>query len=507
MGSEAMNPGDQSSAELAPFNRIRVETALSRYPIHRLSKTGQVAIDIRELTDNNEVRIRWEVSHNSKYGQPGPLAYKLDTLIVNRRIEEAPRPIPRIIKIGCLKEICRELDIKEGGSGTRDVKRSMYQNAGAFITSKIRYRTANGSEKNIEFGGTRYNVVFTGESLPDGREADAVYIVLHDFYKEILDNVMTRPLDYNYLSELAPVPQRLYELLSYQMFAALKHDRPRAKLLYSELCSHGPQTRYFEFDKVKKQMFKIHQVHVKSGYIAKINYDQTTDADGKPDWVMLYQPGARAIAQHQAFTKRGGSDVLTSEPLTLAAEPAVLPGTARKPRKPAKAAALPPMAAELVDRGVTPERAGELAKLYPERIERQLEVLDWYASTRPGKITDPAAYLVKAIERNNAKPKGFKSRAERECQRQAQQAEDDRLAASRRADREAEAREQRIKARVAAHRQTLSPEQLAQVEAEAIAAASDEFRESLESPAMRLFRQTLITRIIDEHLARTLEDA
>ena len=502
-----MNPEEQSSTELAPLNRIRVETALSRYPIHRLSKTGQVAIDIRDLTDDGEVRIRWEVSHNSKYGQPGPLAYKLDTLIVNRRIEEASRPIPRIIKLGCLKEICRELNIVEGGSGSQQVKKSLHQNASTYITSKIRYRLANGRERNIEFGGTRYNVIFTGESLPDGRTADAVYIVLHDFYKEILDNVMTRPLDYDYLSELAPAPQRLYELLSYQMFAALKHDRPRAKLLYSELCSHGPQTRYFEFDKVKKQMFKIHQVHVKSGYIAKINYDQTTDADGKPDWVMLYQPGARAVAQYQAFAKRGGNDILASDPLPLAAEPAALPAPAKKARKPAKAQALPPMAEELVNRGVTPERAGELVELYPERIERQLEILDWYVNTKPGKITDPAAYLVKAIERNNAKPKGFVSQAERERQRQAQQAEDDRLAASRRADREAEARDRATKARVAAYRQSLSPEQLAQVEAEAIAAASDEIRESLDSPAMRLFRQTLISRMIDGHLSSTLEDA
>ena len=99
----------QDDAELAPLNPIRVETALSRYPVHRLAKHGDIAIDIREKNENGEVSIKWEVSHNSKFGQPGPLAYKLDTLIINRRIEEATRPIPRIIRLGSLNEICREL--------------------------------------------------------------------------------------------------------------------------------------------------------------------------------------------------------------------------------------------------------------------------------------------------------------------------------------------------------------------------------------------------------------
>ena len=68
------------TTDLSPPNAIRVETALSRYPVHRLAKRGDVTIDIQEHSDG-ELTTRWEVSHNSKYGQPGPLAYKLDTLV------------------------------------------------------------------------------------------------------------------------------------------------------------------------------------------------------------------------------------------------------------------------------------------------------------------------------------------------------------------------------------------------------------------------------------------
>src|SRR4051812_34965847 len=89
-----------SPGDVLPPSPIRVETALSRYPVHRLAKHGNIAIDISKKNEGGEAPIKWEVTHNSKYGQPGPLAYKLDTLLINRRIKEAPRPIPRLIKLG-----------------------------------------------------------------------------------------------------------------------------------------------------------------------------------------------------------------------------------------------------------------------------------------------------------------------------------------------------------------------------------------------------------------------
>jgi len=206
--------------ELSPPSPIRVETALSRFPVHRLAKHGEIAIDIREKNETGEVSIRWEVTHNSKYGQPGPLAYKLDTLIINRRIEEAGRPIPRILRLGSLREIIVELGLSN--HDTEKVKNALRQNASAFITAKIKYRQADGTERTLEADFTRYHVVFTGEDLPDGRKADAVYIILSDLYMQVINGAMTRPLDYDYLKSLSPASQRFYELLSYRMYATIR---------------------------------------------------------------------------------------------------------------------------------------------------------------------------------------------------------------------------------------------------------------------------------------------
>src|SRR5512135_2039874 len=120
-----MKKSDQR-AELVTLDVIRVETALSRYPVHRLAKQGTVRIELREEDAKGETTLQWEVSHNSKYGQPGPLAYKLDTLVVDRKLEEAGRPVPRIIRLGGLKEIARELGLST--HDTRIIKHALYQN-------------------------------------------------------------------------------------------------------------------------------------------------------------------------------------------------------------------------------------------------------------------------------------------------------------------------------------------------------------------------------------------
>jgi hypothetical protein len=77
-------------------NRIRVETALSRFPIHCLSKKGVVTIDLQRVNEAGEADFKWEVTYNSKHGQPGPLAYKVDTLVVNRLLDQLGRPPPGI---------------------------------------------------------------------------------------------------------------------------------------------------------------------------------------------------------------------------------------------------------------------------------------------------------------------------------------------------------------------------------------------------------------------------
>lgn len=470
MQSILPTPSPEQPAELPSLNVIRTETVLSRYPVHKLAKQGSVSIEIREENEDGELRTQWEVSHNSKYGQPGPLAYKLDTLIINRRIEEGPRPIPKIIKLGSLREICEELGVSTHNT-TQSVKKALYQNAFAGIAAKLTYKASDGTEQTLEAGFTRYSVVFTGEKFPDGRAADAVYLILNDIFMQVINQARTRPLDYDYLKELPPGPQRFYELLSYQVFAALKHSRPRAKLAYSEYCTYAPQSRYFDFDHVKKQMYKIHVLHKKYGYITNVEFEATTDREDRPDWLMLYTPGPKARAEYRTFTRKGGV-VLDIDPVPAAGAKPDPPKADISPKSELQEPKLTELETALAARGVTPSTATELVAGFPaEHVQARLEAFDWLVEKKDKRVSkSPGGYLADSIRKGYTTPKGFESKADRTKRLEAEEGKQRQAAeAKRRAEAAERAREEAEQARIDGYWNSLSPADQEALRAEAMA--------------------------------------
>lgn len=379
---------------------LRTETALSRFPVHRIAKKkGEVEIEMH----NQGAATYWSVSYNTKYGQAGPLAYRIDTLLVNRRIEEAGKPVPRLIRLGTLPEIAEELGL--AGHNWNLLRRALHQNASAYITAKISYRAADRSERFLEAGFNRYSVIFTGEKLPSGLAADAVYIVLNDIYLEVLNTAQWRPLDYCYMKSLTPAAQRFYEIVSYQVYAALHLGNPRAKLVYSEYCLLSTAIRYLDFDHVKKQMYKILRPHIQSGYLARIEYEAIVNERNEPDWIMYLTPGVNASREYHAFTGLGT---------------APKPSKAKKARAAADSHTLPlpfdaagdvaPLDAEisgasddpgtrelialLISADLNRGDAERFAREQPEVCRRQLEYLPFVKEFKSSR----GAYLRRAIE-------------------------------------------------------------------------------------------------------------
>ena len=89
-------------------------------------------------------------------------------------------------------------------------------------------------------------------------------------------------------------------------------------------------------------------------------------------------------------------------------------------------AALPPLVAELVKRGVTRATAAELVQQHPaETIQAKIDVFDWLVEKQDKRVAkSPAGYLVKSIANDYATPKGFASRAERQAREEAKQAKE-----------------------------------------------------------------------------------
>ena len=383
--------------DLLPATIIRAETALSRYPIHNLTKTEKIAIHIRQKGEIGETEIYWTVSPSREYGEPRQLAYKLDTLLINRRIDEAGRPIPKLIRMGSLRDICKELELTPSGDNFSGIRTALLQNASAFITAKLMYRGADRLSRKFEAAFSRYSVVFTGEELPDGTKADAVYIFLNEHYWKLLNKAQFRPLDYDYQKNLKPAAHRFYELLSFAIFGALSKQRGEARLVYSDYCLRAPQERYFDRAQVQKQMYKIHRPHLDSKYLADIRYVKSLDADGNADWEIYYTPGARARAQYALFSGRQALDT----PSPAQAEPA--PPAAQVVGAPGRGAEI----AALLARGISESQARKLLAAIPKE-QPVLEQLEWgdrlIQQSQRGAFRNPPGFYIHLIRENVMPP-------------------------------------------------------------------------------------------------------
>lgn len=283
---------------------IRTDTVISKLPAHNLFGQGSVNIQINKKDANGQTKLSWKVSFNPEFGEAGQLAYRIETLVINRRIDEAGRPVPAIIRLGSLSEICEELGINPSGANTNNLKRALQQNAGALITANLAYKSTDGDKHKLDATFTKYSVAFRGDELPNGEKSDGVVILLNEQYRRVLNRAGTRPLDFKYLKQLTPSAQRFYEIISFQIYAALKYGYPEAKITYSDYCAYSGQPRQTDAVEMNKRMYKIHQPHIKSGYISQVSYQKIRDAEGNVDWVMSYVPGPQAVAEFERFNRR-----------------------------------------------------------------------------------------------------------------------------------------------------------------------------------------------------------
>ena len=139
-----------SSKEKLALDIIRTDTVISRLPAHNLFGQGTVNIQINRQDAEGHTKLSWKVSFNSDVGEAGQLAYRLETLIINRRLDDAGRPVPTMIRLGSLSDICQELGINPSGANSNSVKRALQQNAGALISANLSYKATDGGRHKLE---------------------------------------------------------------------------------------------------------------------------------------------------------------------------------------------------------------------------------------------------------------------------------------------------------------------------------------------------------------------
>ncbi len=295
--------GSNTEGSRSEIDPIRVELLSTEMPIHQLAKRGGEAIRILKRKPGGRIELQWSVDYSTAVGAPGQLAYRLDSWVIKRRLDRLRKPIPRLIEIGDLRKIARELN---HGGDTNAVRRAFDQNASTFIRAKVTYKTADNQEATLEGYFSRYNVFYRGHSLPEGRRAETVYISLNDPYYDLVREGKDRPLDLAYQRSLSPSAQRVYEIISPRIFAALRNSRSTARIRYSDYCQYAAQKPQSSRSRMQAQMAAVHRPHRESGYIAEVVYRRSPGPEGNLDWIIEYTPGDRAKGEYARFNERLG---------------------------------------------------------------------------------------------------------------------------------------------------------------------------------------------------------
>lgn len=402
-------------SDVKPFvpDVIRTATILGRLPVHQLSKKGKVNIRIMERSSQNgRIELYWKVDDTNDAGVPRQIAYKLDTLFIQRKFNELGRPLPKLIRLGSLREIGREVGL---GGDTVTVRKALSKNARVWITGKLKVKDAEGREDYFEFEDNRYGIAVRGTKLPNGRTAETVYLMLSEWYWNVLNKSPVRPLDYEYLKQLNPASQRWYELAGPQLFAAVKYKLPHVKMTYSDYCERAPQTRFYVRSTVQAQMSRVHRPHRKGTmpYIAGLKWNAITDNQGNPDWEILYTAGERAIAEYEYFN--GLRSKLPAPPE---------PEPKKRPQKKLDERLL----AEVTKRGVPRPLAEKLLHtVSPDRnVLKELEYGDYFIEAQAEKgspVGNPTGLYVSFIRTAPDIPDSFESSRERELRDAAETAE------------------------------------------------------------------------------------
>jgi len=240
---------------ISPSNVLRSEFNFLKYPFFDISskskKKDQIEIKIYEKTDKGIIEILWKVSRHINSDIPSSFARRIHKKIVEEILNNIKKPVPRLIRVGSLRQICTKMGIAISGKNT------------------------------------------SGEKLPDGKEAETVYILLSDYYVQNFNNNFVVPLDYNYYQSIkGDLASRMYEILSLSFYPALERKELYIQKNYSELCDYFPFTRQDKKWKAKKQLRSAHNQHLSSGFLK--SDPEWQNIGKKDDWLIRYYIGPKA---------------------------------------------------------------------------------------------------------------------------------------------------------------------------------------------------------------------
>lgn len=423
MNDRLSNIKDRQKREVPDISKtLRSEFHFLRFPFFDLSprSSKKDRIEIKEIkeTEEGNINIWWKVIRGLDNNLPSSFARKIHKEVVEKTINDFKKPISRLIKLGSLWQICKKANITPAGRNYKAIRRVLKDIKTAVIDVKGTFRQKEKSGAKNFFEGTfnLYDMVFfAGETLPDGTEADVVYVLLSDMYVQNFNNNFVVPLDFQYLQSLeGDITSRMYEVFSVWFYPALENGKKYIQKKYSEICSYFPLTRQDCKWKAKGQLKSAHRQHIATGFLAF--EPEWIDTYEKSDWLLRYYIGPKAKDWYRQNKKLGTVEssgektedlkVIKIEQLTLQSE--------ENPPPPAEENQLKgndPLLKQLLLLKIPTNKAKILLQTYFGEL-----IADWIMALDMVKPQprNRAGYLLKALEEKWELPAEVKERKEAE---------------------------------------------------------------------------------------------
>jgi plasmid replication initiation protein len=296
-------PAEQELAHLevggAGQKIVRAEVNLLNLPFFVLSgremhTQRETVYEVEERVGDTLVQRIWRVTGSQHLGHPAPFDKKVFRAI-EAIIDEQGYPVENPVTFTTY-ELLKKMGERIGGRQYQMVRKSIDRIvATTIIAQNIFWRKSRRSWHSETFH-IYERCIHQGEELPGGRIAEKNHLWLHPLYLESLNARYVKPIDYEYYKSLErPVAKRLYELLGYKFYGAMKNGSDTLVYNYQTLCKLLPLKPQKYPSLAKRCMSGAHEELIRTGFLAHAVWR---------GWKIYYQAGPKALEEFQCLARK-----------------------------------------------------------------------------------------------------------------------------------------------------------------------------------------------------------
>lgn len=377
--------GPRTTSDGTPDERLlgKDEMNLAEFPITLLADRKGVSIIVREVPTRDEqtgkmVLRKVTVSGSELYGLPS----SQDNLILLGLIyltKRANNFRERRVEFS-RSEIIRVLGWPDSGQSYTRIELSLKRWANVFVL----YENAWWEKPRQTYSSKGFGIIDDFE-IHDGSSGSLKSnIAWNEVFFQSLEAGFVRTIDLKLLLRLRyPSSQQMYRFLGKHFY----HSPTLTLDLRTFACEHvGLDRGYKDNGKLKEKLQPAIEELEGIGFLEPMSREDRYAKVGPGQWTI---------------TLRRRADLeLADDPIDAA------PLAGPEPTEQEEA---------LIERGVTPATAAELALAHPaDRIAAKVEVFDWLVQRKDRRVSrNPAGYLAESIRKDYALPRGFESEAHR----------------------------------------------------------------------------------------------